>query len=65
MFSSTGLSDLRAARQHYCEDDWIKLKNEHKIIDGRDLSRYCFSSVYAVALLHEGLGVRIPVTVER
>ncbi|KAK4753731.1 hypothetical protein SAY87_001835 [Trapa incisa] len=62
MFPRSGLSYLVTARQHYCEDNWIKLKNQHKIVDDRDLSRYCFSSVYTMALLHEGLG--IPPTAE-
>ncbi|PKI40301.1 probable apyrase 6 [Punica granatum] len=63
IFSSTGLSDLRAAGQHYCEDDWNKLKSQHNNVADRDLLRYCFSSAYAVALLHDRLG--IPLTGER
>ncbi|KAK1278868.1 putative apyrase 6 [Acorus gramineus] len=51
------LSDLESAAQQYCEDDWDKLKKTHDGIDEADLLRYCFSSVYMVALLHNGLGI--------
>ncbi|RZC79122.1 hypothetical protein C5167_003335 [Papaver somniferum] len=34
-----------------------KLKDEHQGIDELDLLRYCFSSAYIVALLHDGLGI--------
>ncbi|XP_059430307.1 probable apyrase 6 isoform X2 [Corylus avellana] len=48
---------LKAAGQHYCEDDWSKLRIEHRNIDDLDLSRYCFSSAFMVALLHDSLGI--------
>lgn len=48
---------LKAAGQHYCEDDWSKLRIEHHNIDDLDLSRYCFSSAFMVALLHDRLGI--------
>ncbi|XP_077248923.1 putative apyrase 6 [Tasmannia lanceolata] len=51
------LLELEAAGRHYCEDDWGKLKDEHSGIDEGDLLRYCFSSAYIVALLHDGLGI--------
>ncbi|KAJ6708195.1 ADENOSINE/GUANOSINE DIPHOSPHATASE [Salix viminalis] len=37
--------------------DWDKLKDQHHSIDDLDLMRYCFSSAYTVALLHNSLGV--------
>ncbi|XP_050285899.1 probable apyrase 6 isoform X1 [Quercus robur] len=48
---------LEAAGQHYCEDDWRKLRIQHQNIDDLDLSRYCFSSAYMMALLHDSLGI--------
>ncbi|XP_058107594.1 probable apyrase 6 isoform X1 [Magnolia sinica] len=53
----TSLSEIEAAGRHYCEDDWAKQKNEHHGIDEADLLRYCFSSAYIIALLHDGLGI--------
>jgi hypothetical protein len=54
---SASLLALKAAGQHYCEDDWSKLRIEHRNIDDLDLSRYCFSSAFMVALLHDSLGI--------
>ncbi|KAJ6395510.1 hypothetical protein OIU77_020702 [Salix suchowensis] len=51
------LLELEAAGKHYCENDWDKLKDQHHSIDDLDLMRYCFSSAYTVALLHNSLGV--------
>lgn len=48
---------LEAAGQHYCGDDWSKLRIQHRNIDDLDLSRYCFSSAYMVALMHDRLGI--------
>ncbi|KAK1319544.1 putative apyrase 6 [Acorus calamus] len=57
LVQKASLSDLESAAQQYCEDDWDKLKKTHDGIDEADLLRYCFSSVYMVALLHNGLGI--------
>ncbi|CAK7329205.1 unnamed protein product [Dovyalis caffra] len=46
-----------AAGKHYCEDEWDELRDQHRSIDDLDLLRYCFSSAYTVALLHDGLGI--------
>lgn len=51
------LFDLEVAGQHYCEDDWDIQKNQHNIIDDSELLKYCFSSAYMVALLHDSLGI--------
>ncbi|XP_057953728.1 probable apyrase 6 isoform X2 [Malania oleifera] len=51
------LSELETAGQHYCQDDWDKLKEQYHSIDDLDLSKYCFSSAYLVALLHDNLGI--------
>ncbi|XP_021892565.1 probable apyrase 6 isoform X2 [Carica papaya] len=54
---SASLFELVAAGKHYCEDNWDDLKNLHRGVDDLDLVRYCFSSAYMVALLHDGLGL--------
>lgn len=51
------LLNVEAAGRHYCEDHWARLKEEHVGIDEMDLLKYCFSSAYIVALLHDGLGI--------
>ncbi|XP_068658691.1 probable apyrase 6 isoform X4 [Aristolochia californica] len=51
------LLDIEAAGQYYCESGWVKLRNEHRGIGERNLLRYCFSSAYIVALLHDILGL--------
>ncbi|KAI4308327.1 hypothetical protein L6164_031412 [Bauhinia variegata] len=56
MVPGVSLSELEAAGQHYCEDHWDALKNQHQEIDDLDLSKYCFSSSYLVAL-HDVLGI--------
>lgn len=58
MFSREGLLDLRLAGERYCDDDdWDKLSNKQNSMEDLDLSRYCFSSAYVVALLHDSLGI--------
>lgn len=57
MLPRVSLFELEAAGKHYCEDDWDKLKDQHHSIDDLDLLRYCFSSAYTVALLHDSLGI--------
>lgn len=54
---TASLFELEAAGQHYCEDDWEKQKNQHHSIVDSDLLKYCFSSAYMVALLHDSLGI--------
>ncbi|CAK9325984.1 unnamed protein product [Citrullus colocynthis] len=51
------LSDLMVAGQEFCGEDWLKLKKRYKLHDEDDLLRYCFSSAYIVALLHDSLGI--------
>ncbi|KAK8604373.1 hypothetical protein V6N13_099317 [Hibiscus sabdariffa] len=51
------LSDLMMAGQHFCGEDWSKLKKKHQSLDEEELLRYCFSSAYTVALLHDSLGI--------
>ncbi|KAM1100447.1 hypothetical protein ACFX15_006685 [Malus domestica] len=54
---TASLFELEAAGQHYCEDDWEKQKKQHHSIVDSDLLKYCFSSAYMVALLHDRLGI--------
>ncbi|KAM5584846.1 putative apyrase 6 [Rosa sericea] len=51
------LFELEAAGLQYCEDEWDKQKIQHNIVDDSDLLKYCFSSAYMVALLHDSLGI--------
>ncbi|XP_038890148.1 probable apyrase 6 [Benincasa hispida] len=51
------LSDLMVAGQEFCGEDWLKLKEKYRLLDEDDLLRYCFSSAYIVALLHDSLGI--------
>ncbi|XP_028761963.1 probable apyrase 6 isoform X2 [Neltuma alba] len=53
------LSELMTAGQEFCEADWSKLKKKYQSLDEEDLLRYCFSSAYTVALLHDSLGVAL------
>ncbi|KAK7401215.1 hypothetical protein VNO78_12538 [Psophocarpus tetragonolobus] len=57
MTPKTSLLELEAAGQHYCEDHWDVLKDQHNEIDYLDLLKYCFSSAYMLALLHDVLGI--------
>lgn len=53
------LSDMMVAGQQFCEEDWSKLKRKYQSLDEEDLHRYCFSSAYIVALLHDSLGIAL------
>ncbi|MBA0727593.1 hypothetical protein Golax_000566 [Gossypium laxum] len=53
------LSDLIMAGKHFCEEDWSKLKKKHQSLNEEDLLRYCFSSAYIVALLHDSLEIAL------
>ncbi|XWS23185.1 hypothetical protein CRYUN_Cryun29cG0099400 [Craigia yunnanensis] len=53
------LSDLMMAGQHFCGEDWSELKKKHQSLDEEDLLRYCFSSAYIVALLHDSLEIAL------
>lgn len=53
------LSDFVAAGERFCGEDWAKLRRRHRSLEADELLRYCFSSAYIVALLHDGLGVAL------
>ncbi|GLT27799.1 hypothetical protein SLA2020_027720 [Shorea laevis] len=53
------LSNLVMAGQHFCGEDWSKLKNKYHSVNDEDLLHYCFSSAYIVALLHDSLGIAL------
>ncbi|CAM6105167.1 unnamed protein product [Calypogeia fissa] len=55
--SSTSLEAVEAAGRHYCGEDWKVLQEKHKGMESDDLLKYCFSTAYIVALLHDTLGV--------
>ncbi|CAJ1932072.1 unnamed protein product [Sphenostylis stenocarpa] len=53
------LSKLITAGQEFCGEDWLRLKEKYVSHDEDDLHRYCFSSAYIVALLHDSLGIAL------
>ncbi|KAK0574452.1 hypothetical protein LWI29_023924 [Acer saccharum] len=53
------LSGMLVAGQQFCGEDWFKLRKKHQSLDDEDLQRYCFSSAYIVALLHDSLGISL------
>ncbi|KAF8021473.1 hypothetical protein BT93_G1805 [Corymbia citriodora subsp. variegata] len=53
------LSDLMLAGEHFCGEDWSILKKQHHLLNEEDLLRYCFSSAYIVAFLHDSLGIAL------
>eukprot|EP00268_Persea_americana_P000526 TRINITY_DN10174_c0_g1_i1.p1 TRINITY_DN10174_c0_g1~~TRINITY_DN10174_c0_g1_i1.p1 ORF type:complete len:546 (+),score=96.18 TRINITY_DN10174_c0_g1_i1:205-1842(+) len=57
VFPKASLLDIEAAGRHYCEGDWANLNDEYHGVDEMDLLRYCFSSAFTVAFLHDGLGI--------
>ncbi|XP_010917046.1 probable apyrase 6 [Elaeis guineensis] len=56
---TSSLSDLMLAGEQFCGEDWSKLKEKYHTLAEEDLSRYCFSSAYIVALLHDSLGITL------
>ncbi|XP_051146201.1 probable apyrase 6 isoform X2 [Andrographis paniculata] len=53
------LSHLVVAGQQFCAEDWAELRQKYVSIGEEDLLRYCFSSAYIVALLHDSLGIAL------
>ncbi|XP_061355433.1 probable apyrase 6 isoform X2 [Gastrolobium bilobum] len=53
------LSNLMTAGQEFCGEDWLRLKKKYPSHEEEDLLRYCFSSAYIVALLHDSLGIAL------
>ncbi|XP_009360337.2 probable apyrase 6 isoform X1 [Pyrus x bretschneideri] len=53
------LSNLMMAGQQFCGEDWSKIKKRYPTVDEEALLHYCFSSAYAVALLHDSLGIAL------
>lgn len=47
------------AGEHFCGEDWSVLKKRHHSLNEEDLLRYCFSSAYIVAFLHDSLGIAL------
>ena len=53
------LSDFMLAGKQFCGADWVDLKKKYHALDDEDFPRYCFSSAYIVALLHDSLGISL------
>ncbi|KAJ7943475.1 Nucleoside phosphatase GDA1/CD39 [Quillaja saponaria] len=51
------LSDLMIAGQQFCGEDWSRLRKMYQSLHEEDLLRYCFSSAYIVAMLHDSFGI--------
>lgn len=47
------------AGQKFCTEDWSTLTQKYSSLEEDDLIRYCFSSAYIVALLHDSLGIAL------
>ncbi|KAL5217184.1 hypothetical protein ABZP36_017868 [Zizania latifolia] len=54
---SSSLSDFVLAGEQFCNKDLSTLRQKYPNQSDDDFSRYCFSSAYIVALLHDSLGV--------
>uniref|UniRef100_J3LP81 Uncharacterized protein n=2 Tax=Oryza brachyantha TaxID=4533 RepID=J3LP81_ORYBR len=54
---SSSLSDFVLAGEQLCSKDMSTLRQKYPNQSDDDFSRYCFSSAYIVALLHDSLGV--------
>jgi hypothetical protein len=54
---SSSLSDFALAGEQFCNQDLSTLREKYPNRSDEDFSRYCFSSAYIVALLHDSLGV--------
>lgn len=55
--ATTTLAELSDAGEHYCGEDWTKLQEKHSGLGEKDLLKYCFSTAYIVALMHDSLGI--------
>ncbi|CAN8305251.1 unnamed protein product [Cochlearia groenlandica] len=53
------LSEMILAGTRFCGEDWSKLKVKYPALKDENLVRYCFSSAYIVAMLHDSLGVAL------
>ncbi|XP_042420058.1 probable apyrase 6 [Zingiber officinale] len=54
---TSSLSDLISAGEKYCSEDWSQIINEYNTYQKEDLSKFCFSSAYILALLNDTLEI--------
>ncbi|KAF9603836.1 hypothetical protein IFM89_038019, partial [Coptis chinensis] len=59
LFSKAFISDLMLTGEKFCGEDWSKLQKKYHTIEKEDLLKYCFSSAYIVAFLHDSLGIAL------
>ena len=57
MPATTSLAEIADAGEHYCGEHWTRLQEKHKQVEEKDLLKYCFSTAYIVALMHDSLGI--------
>ncbi|CAJ1338022.1 unnamed protein product [Effrenium voratum] len=53
---TTALEDIENAARYVCKMDWDMLRERWQRLDEQALQSLCFSAVYIVVLLHNGLG---------
>ncbi|KAJ6843052.1 putative apyrase 6 isoform X2 [Iris pallida] len=53
------LSDFMLVGKYFCGEDFLTLKEKYQTLEAEDFSRYCFSSAYIVALLHDSFGIAL------
>ncbi|KAL1202592.1 putative apyrase 5 [Cardamine amara subsp. amara] len=51
------LSEMIPAGKRFCGEEWSKLKEKYPTTKDKYLHRYCFSSAYIIAMLHDSFGV--------
>lgn len=54
---SSSLADFVRVGEQFCNQDLSTLRKQYPNQSDEAFSRYCFSSAYIVALLHDSLGV--------
>ncbi|KAF9593479.1 hypothetical protein IFM89_023296 [Coptis chinensis] len=57
--SKAFISDLMLAGEKFCGEHWSKLQKKYHTLEKEDLLRYCFSSAYIVAFLHDSLVIAL------
>ncbi|KAL8142341.1 hypothetical protein V2J09_015373 [Rumex salicifolius] len=53
------LSDLMAAGQEFCGDNWSSIRSKYPSANDEDLLPMCFSSAYILAFLHDSLRISL------
>lgn len=54
---SAVLADMVTAGTHLCSQEWSEVTAANSGLATMEVAKYCFSSAYSVAVLHDALGV--------